>query len=46
MADDMVKHLRTLGVERAMFGSNYVFSDLLPEKPAHSAGHRSSRCSR
>ena len=33
--DDMVKHLRALGSDRVMFGSNYVFSDLLPERPAH-----------
>jgi predicted TIM-barrel fold metal-dependent hydrolase len=34
-ADDMVRHLRALGTDRAMFGTNYVFSDLLPERPAH-----------
>ncbi|GAB2843535.1 hypothetical protein GCM10022221_48460 [Actinocorallia aurea] len=34
-AEEMVKHLRALGIDRVMFGSNYVFSDLLPERPAH-----------
>ncbi|KAB2341544.1 amidohydrolase family protein [Actinomadura rudentiformis] len=33
--EDMVKHLRALGTDRVMFGTNYVFSDLLPERPAH-----------
>lgn len=35
--EDMVKFLRTIGTDRIMFGSNYVFSDLLPEKPVHKA---------
>lgn len=33
--EQMAAHLRALGIERAMFGTNYVFSDLLPERPTH-----------
>lgn len=33
--EDMVRHLRALGVERAMFGSNYVFCDVLNTRPGH-----------
>jgi predicted TIM-barrel fold metal-dependent hydrolase len=33
--EDMVSHLRVLGTDRVMFGTNYVFSDLLPERPGH-----------
>ena len=33
----MVNHLRALGVERAMFGSNYVFCDVLNTRPGHVA---------
>lgn len=32
---DMVAFLRKIGTERVMFGTNYVFSDLLPERPGH-----------
>ncbi|MDX2676707.1 amidohydrolase family protein [Streptomyces sp. NY05-11A] len=35
--EDMVKHLRQLGIERAMFGSNYVFNDVLNPRPGHVA---------
>ncbi|MET7896522.1 amidohydrolase family protein [Streptomyces mirabilis] len=35
--EDMVKHLRMLGIERAMFGSNYVFCDVLNTRPGHVA---------
>lgn len=35
--DDMAAHLRDLGIERAMFGTNYVFSDLLNPRPGHVA---------
>lgn len=34
---DMVRFLRRIGTERVMFGTNYVFSDLLPERPSHVA---------
>jgi predicted TIM-barrel fold metal-dependent hydrolase len=33
--DDMVAFLRKIGTDRVMFGTNYVFSDLLPERPEH-----------
>lgn len=33
--EDMVAHLRDLGIGRAMFGTNYVFSDLLNTRPGH-----------
>lgn len=32
---DMVKHLRTLDIERTFFGTNYVFSDVLNTRPGH-----------
>lgn len=32
---EMVRFLRTIGTDRVMFGTNYVFSDLLPERPGH-----------
>jgi len=32
---EMVSHLRALGIDRAMFGTNYVFSDLLNTRPGH-----------
>lgn len=35
--EDMVKHLRLLGIERTMFGTNYVFSDILNPRPGHVA---------
>jgi len=34
-AESMVQFLRKIGTERIMFGTNYVFSDLLPEAPTH-----------
>jgi predicted TIM-barrel fold metal-dependent hydrolase len=34
-ADDMVAFFRKIGTDRVMFGTNYVFSDLLPEGPSH-----------
>ncbi|WP_127783711.1 amidohydrolase family protein [Rhodococcus sp. X156] len=33
--EEMVAFLRKIGTERVMFGTNYVFSDLLPERPGH-----------
>ena len=33
--EEMVAHLRELGIDRAMFGTNYVFSDLLNPRPGH-----------
>lgn len=33
--DEMVSFIREIGSERVMFGTNYVFSDLLPERPGH-----------
>lgn len=33
--DEMVAFLRRVGTERVMFGTNYVFSDLLPEREGH-----------
>jgi predicted TIM-barrel fold metal-dependent hydrolase len=35
--ESMVKHLRALGIDRAMFGTNYVFSDVLNVRPGHIA---------
>lgn len=32
---DMAAHLRDLGIDRVMFGTNYVFSDLLNPRPGH-----------
>lgn len=32
---DMADHLRDLGLDRVMFGTNYVFSDLLNPRPGH-----------
>ena len=33
--EEMVAFIREIGAERVMFGTNYVFSDLLPERPGH-----------
>lgn len=33
--EDMVGFIREIGADRVMFGTNYVFSDLLPERPDH-----------
>jgi predicted TIM-barrel fold metal-dependent hydrolase len=33
--EDMVAFLRKIGTERVMFGTNYLFCDVLPEKPGH-----------
>jgi len=33
--EEMVSFVRRVGAERLMFGSNYVFCDLLPERPGH-----------
>jgi predicted TIM-barrel fold metal-dependent hydrolase len=33
--EEMVAFIREIGSERVMFGTNYVFSDLLPERPGH-----------
>lgn len=33
--EEMVAFLREIGTDRVMFGTNYVFSDLLPERPGH-----------
>lgn len=33
--EEMVAFLRRVGSERVMFGTNYVFSDLLPQRPDH-----------
>jgi predicted TIM-barrel fold metal-dependent hydrolase len=33
--EEMVGFLRKIGTDRVMFGTNYVFSDLLPERPGH-----------
>jgi predicted TIM-barrel fold metal-dependent hydrolase len=33
--EDMVAFLRRIGTDRVMFGTNYVFCDLLPEGPGH-----------
>jgi predicted TIM-barrel fold metal-dependent hydrolase len=33
--DDMVAFLRKIGTDRVMFGTNYLFSDVLPERPGH-----------
>lgn len=34
-ADEMVSFLRQIGLSRVMFGTNYVFCDVLPERPGH-----------
>ncbi|MCH6231637.1 amidohydrolase [Microbacterium sp. CFH 31415] len=36
-ADDMVRFLRRIGFDRLMFGSNYIFCDVLPTRPGHVA---------
>lgn len=33
--EEMVAFIREIGSDRVMFGTNYVFSDLLPERPGH-----------
>ena len=33
--DEMVAFFRKLGIDRVMFGTNYVFSDVLPVRPEH-----------
>jgi predicted TIM-barrel fold metal-dependent hydrolase len=33
--EDMVAFLRKIGTDRVMFGTNYLFSDVLPERPGH-----------
>lgn len=33
--EDMVAFLRRIGTDRVMFGTNYIFSDVLPTGPAH-----------
>jgi predicted TIM-barrel fold metal-dependent hydrolase len=34
-AEDVVALIRRVGPERMLFGTNYVFCDLLPERPGH-----------
>jgi len=34
-AEEMVAFIRRIGSSRVMFGTNYVFCDVLPERPGH-----------
>jgi predicted TIM-barrel fold metal-dependent hydrolase len=34
-AEDMVAFFRAIGIDRIMFGTNYIFSDVLPEPAGH-----------